>query len=407
MQAPPSSPPTGHAVIAGGGIGGFAAALALARVGWRVSLFERAPHIEEIGAGLQISPNASRILRQWNILGDVTQSGLAPELIRMINARSGRTITTIPLHHRTVERWGAPYVVSHRADLINALLEGCKKLPTIQINTNSLVTGFTHIENGVELAVQTAHGHHALRADLLIGADGLRSTIRKGLGLGIDDTPVFSGRIAWRSLIPIAQSPRFSHEASTQLWLGADAHCVHYPLRHNSVINVVAITQDTWRGSQHQDEWNSEADRHTLLARFAHWHKDARDLLASAPEWRRWPLYDRNPSARWHDRHVALLGDAAHPMVPFLAQGAAMAIEDAEVLARALVRHDHNVSPALRDYTQTRSARAAAVQLAARKQGDIYHLGGLAALARNATLHTWGGERLLAQLDWIYDYRVR
>jgi salicylate hydroxylase len=407
MDAPTHSTPPGHAFIAGGGVGGLSAALALARIGWRVSLFEAAQALEDIGAGLQISPNASRILRQWNVLGDVSDAGLKPEALRIMAAHSGAPIAKIPFGLTADHRWGAPYLVSHRADLINALYHACLNIPAIQIHTHSRVIGFAHIDKGVEIAVQTAHAVHNLRADMLIGADGLRSTIRAGLGLGLNDKPVYSGNIAWRTLIPAQNAPDFAREPLSYLWLGPNAHCVHYPLRHNSVINLVAITEDKWRETPTGDDWNLKAERAALLRRFDGWHKKARELIASATEWRCWPLYDRPPIARWHDRHVALLGDGAHPMVPFLAQGAAMAIEDAEVLARALVRADHNVENALRDYTHTRSPRASAVQLAARKQGEIYHLNGIAGLGRNMVLRTMSKERLLSELDWIYNYRVR
>lgn len=254
MDAPPPSSPVGHAIIAGGGVGGLSAAIALARIGWHVSLFENAPSIEDIGAGLQISPNASRILRQWNVLSALSEHALKPDHLLMHSAASGAVLAKLPFGQKAEHMWGAPYLVCHRADLVKALYHDCQKYPTIQINTNSRVTGFTHVDTGVEVAIQTAHAQHVLRANMLIGADGLRSTIRAGLGLGLEDTPLFSGRIAWRTLLPSAQAPDFARAPNSHLWLGADVHCVHYPLRGGAVINVVAITQDKWRGPQERDE---------------------------------------------------------------------------------------------------------------------------------------------------------
>ncbi len=399
--------PQRHAAIAGGGIGGLAAALALSRIGWRVTVFERAPDIDEVGAGLQISPNASRILRFWNVLGAISESGLRPEELRIRSALSDAPLTRMTLGNAAEKRWGAPYLLAHRADIQNALLTACRESPLVDIHTGAEVTGFLNTVDGVHVGYQTSDGVHSLDADMLIGADGLRSTIRARMGLGPHDTPRHSGRTAWRALVPANQAPALALEMASTLWIGPEAHLVHYPLRGGSVLNIVAITQDDWRGNEQRDEWSSEGETAHIRQRFGGWHRDARDVINCAPLWTRWPLYDRDPVTRWSDRNTALLGDAAHPMLPFLAQGAAQAIEDADALAMALVRHHHAPIPALKDYEHTRVKRAASIQLASRRQGNIYHLRGPLALARHIALKTMGSSGLASQMDWIYDYRTR
>jgi salicylate hydroxylase len=386
-----------HAVVAGAGIGGLCAALCLARAGWRVSLYEKAKILEESGAGLQLSPNACTVLRGLGVLDRLTPFALALEAIRIRRARDASTLALMPLKNAHA-RWGAPYLVVHRADLQRALLEAVASEDGIRLQTGAAVTGFTSGNDGVAIVIEQRATQLETTGDCLIGADGLRSFVRQRLN---PDDLQFSGRTAWRAIVEATQVPAAMRRAETTLWLGRKAHLVHYPLRQGRIINVVAIVDEDFRPATN-NFWSSPGAPEFLEARFSQWNKTARDLLGAAPEWRKWPLADRNPAARLVVGRVALLGDAAHPMLPFLAQGAAQAIEDAGVLGEVLAR-SQDVEASLRAYQETRLPRTARVQKESRKQATIYHLGGPAAFLRDAAMGVLGGENMLARYDWLYD----
>jgi salicylate hydroxylase len=394
-----------HAVVAGAGIGGLTAAIALSRAGHRVTVLERAPVIEEVGAGLQLGPNATCILAELGLLERIQKLALAPEALRIRSARNGLDIARLPLGPIAEMRWGAPYVVIHRADLQRSLLEACAQDTDIRVETGMPVAGFAVTEAGVEIGVKRGEDHHRFEADFLIGADGLRSIVRERIGLGMGDRPVWSGRTAWRAVLPAASAPSHALRFETSLWLGQRAHLVHYPLRQGEVVNVVAITEDGWRADEAPDLWSIPGDARQVAPSFSRWHRDARDLIGAVKEWRRWPLFDRNPVARWTIDRVALLGDAAHPMLPFYAQGAAQAVEDAGALLHAFGKHGRDVTKTLTAYQAARASRAGSVVIASRRQGAIYHLGGAAAFVRDLTMRSLGPNRMLARLDWLYGYR--
>lgn len=389
-----------HAVIAGAGIGGLSAALALTRAGWRVTALERAPVIEEVGAGLQLSPNATTHLRDWGVLPRLDGLALAPQSVRIRRARDGAELTHIPLADAET-RWGAPYLVAHRADLQRVLVEQAAQDPDIAIRTNMAVAGFAATAHNVVIAAKQGVVAVQLEADLLVGADGLRSMVRDRLGLGVNDRPQYSDRTAWRATIDASLVDPEMLRPDSQLWLGPKAHLVHYPLRGGSVVNVVAIVEDSFRVEARRDFWSTLGDASFLLTRFAKWDARARKLLAAAPEWRKWPLFDRDPVNRWSASRVVLLGDAAHPMLPFLAQGAAQAIEDAAALGRMLAENA-DLDTALRAYEAARVGRAGKIQSQSRAQSMIYHMTGPAALARDFVIRSMGPERMLARYDWIY-----
>ena len=393
---------TRHVVIAGAGIGGLTAALALARQGMRVTLLEQAALLEDIGAGLQLPPNASRILAQLGVL-EVLRGAVTPQRLRILRGRDGAALATMALGAAAERRWGAPMLVAHRADLIRALLEVLALTPGVDLRAGVTLTGLS--DTGPEIVIAAQHGGVGMRlsADVLIGADGLNSLLRDHLQPG--SKKLYSGRVAWRSLVEAGDAPAFARTLETSLWLGPKAHLVHYPVRSGTLVNVVAITSDAERSGS-GDIWAQAGDAAVLAARFAAWHASARALIAAAPVWRQWPLFDRAPLARWHVGRVALLGDAAHPMLPFLAQGAAQAIEDAAVLARFLAGA-RNAQDGLAAYGAARSARAAQVQAASRRQGWIYHLSGPAAFARDRALAWLGPEKLAARNDWLYGYDAR
>ena len=388
--------------MAGAGVAGLSAAIALARAGWRVNVLERAPLIEEAGAGLQVSPNAAAILRSWGVLDRLSGRALAPEALRIRRARDGHDLLRMPLGPIAELRWGAPYLVVHRADLIAALLEQTARHPSILVETGVEVVGFAPSQTSIQIAVRRNGEAERRDSALLVGADGLRSAIRERLGLGLADRPVWSGRTAWRALLDPSHAPAHAMRLETCLWFGPRAHLVHYPLRGGEAVNIVAIIEDDWRGSNDADFWAAPGSPGDVRPFFANWHWEARELIEAVGEWRRWPLFDRNVAARWTDARVVLVGDAAHPMMPFLAQGAAQAIEDAEALGRAFSNPGASVELALSAYERERLPRAAAVQLASRRQGAIYHMSGPAALARDVVLRHLGIERTLRRLDWLY-----
>jgi salicylate hydroxylase len=387
---------TPDVLIAGAGIGGLTAALAIARQGLPVALFDQAERLEEAGAGIQLSPNATRVLIALGLAEAIAPAIVVPAAIRLRAGGSGRDIAIMPLGAQA--RHGAPYWVLHRADLQSALLAAVESHAGITLKLGARIDGFALGPQGVTAKISGPEGTREQRGHALIGADGLWSRLRESLGART--AARFAGRTAWRALAPSASVPRAFREPEVNLWIGPGGHLVHYPIRAGAAVNIVAVTSDDWQSTQ----WSTAADRDEMLARFPPllWAGEARDLLAAPERWQKWALYDRAPSANWGHGPVTLLGDAAHPMLPFLAQGAAMAIEDAFVLAAALARSPGDAARALRDYEKQRLPRTARVQRAARRNDLVYHLGRPAAFIRDAVLAALGGRLLLAQYDWIY-----
>lgn len=398
-----------HALIAGAGIGGLSAALCLQRAGFRVSLFERAKSLEEVGAGLQISPNASAILRDFDLLPRLAGLAFEPEALRIRRADDGATLQLLPLGNAK-QRWGAPYLLVHRGDLHRALIERVAQEDTITLALETEIAGFASGTQDIEIVAKRGMLRASYRGDCLIGADGLRSFVRERMAAFLPGTPqttplpAKARYTAWRTLIAADDLPGAFRKPESVLWLGPGAHLVHYPLRGGSVVNVVAVLDDNVTIDWNADLWSAKGDQQVIAARFASWHREARTLIGAAPEWRKWPLVDLDPLPQWTAGRVALLGDAAHPMLPFLAQGAAQAIEDAAMLG-AMLRPEKPIEPSLAAYAAARRPRANRVQLSSRRQGRIYHLGGPLAFFRDIALKKENSQRFLARYDWLYRMR--
>jgi salicylate hydroxylase len=388
---------TDPVLIAGAGIGGLTAALALAKRGIGAALFEQAERLDEVGAGIQLAPNATRILTELGLADRLSFTLVEPEVIRVRRARTGAIVTTLPLGAAIRARYGAPYWLMHRADLQRALLEAVAGEPRIALTLGAKVGGFALDAGGIVARLGSGREY---RGAALVCADGLWSELRSLLG---DTTPPrFTGRTAWRATVAASHLP--ADMPAVDLWLGPGGHIVHYPIRAGAAVNIVAVARD----NRNSIAWNTPAHRDEVLARFpaTAWATAARELLATAEQWQRWAIFDRAASQRWGCGAATLLGDAAHPMLPYLAQGAAMAIEDAALLAAVLAQTPTGVPRALRAYEAARQPRTARAQRAARRNDFSYHLAGLPALIRDAVLRALGGERALAQYDWIYRWRL-
>jgi salicylate hydroxylase len=393
-------------LIAGAGIGGLTAALALARRGFRVRLFDQAEQLAEAGAGIQLAPNSTRILIELGLAGRLKAGIVEPAAIRLRSGPSGREHAVLPLDAAGSD-YGAPYWVIHRADLQRALAEAATAEPHVTLTLGAPVDDFTVTGGGVHAVVRPRNAERAGAGHdgaVLIGADGLWSRLRVRLGNGA--APRFAGRGAFRAVVPAGALPACHRQPMVDVWLGPGGHVVHYPVCGGSQVNIVAVCSDRWQSAA----WSTDAGRNAVLERFpaAAWASSVRDLLAAPQRWQKWALYDRPPLRSWGRGPVTLLGDAAHPMLPFLAQGAAMAIEDAAVLARELACPPgrlENHEAALRRYEAARRPRTARVQRAARRNDVHYHFRGPAAFARDAALRLLGGPRLLAQYDWIYRWQ--
>ncbi|QUS40659.1 FAD-binding protein [Tardiphaga alba] len=381
-------------VVAGAGIGGLTAALALAAKGFRVTVLEKAARLEEVGAGLQLSPNASRILISLGLAERLGPHVVTPRAVTIMTARSGGEVTRLSL--TASARPDAPYWLAHRADLQAALLAEAQSRPEIDLRLGMPVENIEATASGVRIG--------GAEAGCLIGADGAWSVIRGKLFPHLQ--PQFSGLIAWRGTCDAASLPKEIRPSGVQLWMGPRAHLVVYPMSAGERINMVAIVP----GAPLAPGWHTPGASDDINGHFsqARWPANARAMIAAIDNWGCWPLYTMPDGGAWHAGHVALLGDAAHAMVPFAAQGAGMAIEDAAVLAECLgaTTDDRDVPAALARYATLRKPRVTRVQQTARRSGEIYHLRGPMALARDVTMRLLGPQRLQARQNWIYNWQL-
>jgi salicylate hydroxylase len=383
-------------VIAGAGIGGLALALALARKGIASTILERAAVFSEAGAGIQLGPNAVRVLRDLGV-GDALAPAVAcPQAITVLDGPSGRPLASLPLGGWIARRHGAPYWAARRADLQAALLAIVRASSLIEIVTAFQVERFE--ETGDQVCAWSKD-RRMVRGHLLVGADGQWSTVRNQLWPSA--ALRFTGMTAARALLPEHAVPRPYKEPVTRLWLAPECHVVHYPVRGDTEIAVIVIANDAWGGRG----WSATADREGVLDKVALFVPELREVLASARDWRKWAIYDHAPLERWSQGRATLLGDAAHPILPYLAQGGAMAIEDAETLAAELAAHRSDPAGALGRYENIRRQRVTRVQSASRINGRIYHLAGPLAAARNLVLRNLPGDRIMSRYDWLYGWK--
>lgn len=388
-------------VIAGAGIGGLTAALSLARAGKRVLVLERAAKIEEVGAGLQIAPNAGRVLASLGLEGALAAVALEPQAINIRRGRDGAVLARLELSDSRA-RWGAPFRVFHRADLQQTLLAAALTDPAIEIRTSARAGDFADRGGAVSLRAHGESGVEEIEAAGLVGADGQRSAVRGHLFRTERDAPFYSGLTAWRALVPAELAPAALRARESNLWMLPGAHVVHYPLRDASIINVVVIVAEEPRAADGASILSLDGPELARLLARKRPGADLMTLIEAGASWRHWPLFARPPLKNWSRGAVTLLGDAAHPMLPFLAQGAAQAIEDAQALGGAFLQLGASVETAFAAYESSRIARASKIVCASRRQGDYFHLGGPAALGRDIAIRALGGRGMLARNAWLY-----
>jgi len=379
-------------LIVGGGIGGLAAAIALGRDGQNATVLERSSFTEESGAGIQLGPNATRVLRSLGVLPAIEAFAFKPEALLIFDVLSGRKLATVPLGVTVEARYGAPYLTLHRADLHAALLETCTDLNTVTLRPGF---NFASAHNAEDRIVARDANGDEVGGDLLIGADGLWSKLRTFVAPEV--SPRFAHATAYRAMVSRETLPRSFDAAIVGLWLGPGAHLVHYPVRGGKELNLVAVLE----GGDGGQGWNEPADRALLLSRFTGWCKDSKSLMETATQWRSWSLHRLPPLRHWSKGRVVLLGDAVHPTLPYLAQGAALAIEDAATLSDCL-KEESDRAEAFRDYQRLRQSRASRVQRRSQRLGRYYHFKGPARFARNTILPRRGPDSLLHSLDWLY-----
>lgn len=385
---------TSPLLISGGGIGGLAAALTLAQDGHAVSVLEQAASFSEIGAGIQLGPNIFRMFDYLGLTEAINRVAFFPTGLAMHDVRTGEKIVRVPLGDLARATYGFPYGVIFRADLHQVLLHACRAQPNVNLRTHTKVKSFDQSADGVTVTLtdgETVHG------SALIGADGMWSQIREAI-VG-DGKPRVSGHIAYRAVLKREDVPAHLWSDDVMLWGGEKTHLVHYPLRRGELFNLVAV----FHSNRYDEGWDTFGDTAELTERFRDACPQVKELLGKIETWKMWVLCDREPVKNWTDRRVTLLGDAAHPMLQYLAQGAGQAIEDAVVLREALRFTRGDLPRAFQKYQQARYLRTGRVQLTARFYGDIYHASGVQRELRNQMFKSGNESAGFAGLKWMYD----
>ncbi len=390
------APRSGPMLVAGGGIGGLAAALALARQGYEVQVLEQAAQLGEIGAGIQLGPNAFSAFDALGV-GEAARGrgGYTDEMV-MHDALDERCVGRIPTGEAFRRRFGNPYAVIHRADVHRSLLEGAERTGRIAVATGTAVQRVEQTSDGVTVIDAAGRAHHGAA---LIGADGVKSAVRAQY---VGDEARVSGHVVYRAVVDRDDFPADLRWNAASIWVGPDCHLVHYPLRGGEQYNVVVTFH-----SRQVEQWSvREGSRDEVQSYFEGICPRARQLIELPRDWKRWATADREPIAQWTWGRTTLLGDAAHPTLQYLAQGACMALEDAVTLGEALRTSGHDVAQAFARYQRSRVARTARVVLSAREMGRLFHAKGVERLVRN---DLWKGrtpERFYDALEWLYGWTV-
>jgi len=381
-------------LIVGGGVGGLTAALCLARLGSKVSIFEQSPVLGEVGAGLQLSPNSTRVLHDLGLERALLRSAFLPKGTQFKQWDNGKVIGESMLGASAVARYGYPYYHMHRQDFLNVLVHAVEENSNISLHTGLQVLGFTQNDQGANLITADA----TYQGDLLIGADGIHSVIRAGLWG--EAKPRFTGNIAWRALVPAKRLPADLILPMSTAWWGPEKHFVHYYVRSGELVNCVCVVE---KKGWEVESWSERGDYTEFKSDFTGWHSDIQQLIDHADRGSlfKWALYDREPMAKWGKGRVTLLGDACHPTLPFMAQGAAMAIEDAAVLAGCL-SGGSEISVALARYEDLRRDRTASIQRGSRRNATVFHLSGVKAWLRNQVLKTAQNRTM----DGLFNYNA-
>jgi 2-polyprenyl-6-methoxyphenol hydroxylase-like FAD-dependent oxidoreductase len=381
-------------IIVGGGIGGMAAALALSRLGIKIKLLEQSAQIGEIGAGVQLAPNAFAALDALGVGQNARNRAVFTERLVMMDAVDGQEVGTFPVDQRFRDRFGNPYAVIHRADIHTSIYEGVAQSPLIEFFTSTHVTDL--IDEGGQVTVVDSNGNR-FSGDAVIGCDGVKSVIRDKL---IGDEARVSGHVVYRAVVPVEEMPADLRWNEAAIWVGPNCHLVHYPLRHGQQFNLVVTFH-----SREKEVWGvREGSKEEVLSYFQGICDRPRQLLDAPKSWKRWSTADRDPIDNWVHGRTVLLGDAAHPMLQYLAQGACMAIEDAVTLGEAVKYCDYDLDAAFKLYEKSRVTRTARTVLSAREMGRIYHAKGVERLVRNSLWKDRKPEQFYDALQWLYGW---
>ncbi len=383
-------------LVAGGGIGGIAAALALVRQGFDVKVLEQAPQLGEIGAGIQLGPNGFAAFEALGIGEQARARAVYTDYMVMHDAIDETQVGVIPTGEAFRARFQNPYAVIHRADVHKSLLEGAQASGRIEVATATAVTRIEQHARSVTVIDTHGREHHGAA---LIGADGVKSAVRAQY---VGDAARVSGHVVYRAVVDKKDFPTDLQWNAASIWVGPNCHLVHYPLRGGEQYNVVVTFH-----SREQEQWSvREGSKQEVQSYFDGICPRARQLIDLPKDWKRWATADREPIAQWKFGLVTLLGDAAHPTLQYLAQGACMAMEDAVTLGQALHAHQRDFHPAFEHYQRSRVARTARVVLSAREMGRIFHAKGVERLVRNDLWRARSPERFYDALEWLYGWRV-
>jgi salicylate hydroxylase len=380
-------------LVAGGGIGGLVTAYALARQGFPARVFEQAAEFKELGAGIQLGPNIFRALERIGLKDAMLADAWQPTALQMRDALSGEIITRVPLDERFAAKFQQPYAVTHRADIHGVFLRACQGNNLVSLEHSRQVDEF---EDDGEKVTVTLKGGERVEGRALIGCDGMWSKVREKV-VG-DGKPLISGHIAYRAVLKRAEVPEDLWRPDMVLWAGPRTHFVHYPLRRGELYNLVAV----FHSNRYVEGWNEEADPDELWTHFRGQRPEVTRLLERIETWRMWVLCDREPVKHWSKGRVTLLGDAAHPMLQYLAQGACMATEDAVWLAEKVAAQPDNLPAAFEAYQRQRYLRTGQVQIMARVYGQFYHARGVEAELRYNLLSQRTPEQSMEGMAWLY-----